>query len=192
MSSIILGLILSAICIFVSWVVSHKYSTLSYNERNNDVSLVEYVPCGISEVWGFLSNPINFENFCHNRSDAFETNNVRVGASFKTHSNHGTSYDQYVVQWNPPYLLAWGPSPDHWSNRINLTEHKNRTEICLTRRFRKKTWKESMIAYILRTLRVSDKNGDASRFVIGHYGLAEDSILKLKKAVLENCHNIPT
>ena len=151
---------------------------------------MEYVPCSISDVWAFLSNPNNFEEFCHNRSDAFEPNNVRVGTSFKTHSNHGISYDQYLVQWDPPYLLAWGPYPDHWSYRINLTDHKYKTEICLTRRFRHKTWQETTIAHILRAFSLRRKNGDASRFGISNSGLTEYTMLRLKKALLENCHDI--
>ncbi|RMX61871.1 Polyketide cyclase / dehydrase and lipid transport [Roseibium alexandrii DFL-11] len=162
----------------VSWAISHHFASQSNEERNNEVTFLVRVPCKIETAWEFISNPGNFHNFLHNRSERFQHEIIRPGVPFKTYTNQSVAYDQFVVDWDPPHRFAWGHLPDRWSYKLDLNERGAETDITLTRAFRKLSWYEVIWFKIIPSAGI---NADSPP------NLTEGTIARLKKSLHEIC-----
>ncbi|CTQ67437.1 SRPBCC family protein [Roseibium alexandrii] len=169
--SLLVGLVFGGI---ISWAISYHFFSRSHNERNNEFEVLGRVPYEIDTVWEFVSNPGNFHHFLYDRSDEFEQQTIRPGATFVTHTNHNQSYRNYVVEWDPPHRFAWGHLREKWSYRLDLNERTNGTDVTVTRRFRFLTLQELILFKMFH----ADFGGDN-----GLTGLTEDTLARLESAL---------
>lgn len=139
MTTYLIAILSLAIGGLISWVIAHNSRVKQLDDAENEIGLHGTINQHIEACWKAITATENMKYFhiTHNEGFGDATNAIATGTIIKSKFFTGNQiFHQYVCEWEPPRLFAFGYNQEDWHHHIELKTSGEKTNIFLKRRFK--------------------------------------------------------